>query len=360
MLEKCMGSITKPLVAAIVGLTVAAGAMAADTDKLRWRFPQAFPSTLPGLGDNAQRVADMLNTMSSGDVQFRVFEPGNLVPALELTDAVSNGTIEVGYTWLGYDAGKMPASPLLSARPFGMDPWEFTAWWYYGGGKALGEELLAKRNVHPVLCGITGPETAGWFRKEIKTMEDLKGLKIRFAGLGGQVMQKAGASVTMIPGGEIFAALEKGAIDATEFAMPSVDQKLGFDKVAKFNYFPGWHQTYTAFHVIINKKTWDGLKPATKAMIDTACTAGVLHNLSHGEALQGKVISGFPGKGVQAKRVPTPMLIELNKLTKEVMAEQSAKDADFKKIYDAQEAFSKEYAPWKNLGYMPDSFNTQR
>ena len=344
------------IVTLAAALALAAGAAQA-TDKLRWKVPNAFPSHLPALGDNAQVVADFLKDASDGDIQFKIFEPGNLVPALELSDAVRDKTIDAGYTWLGYDAGKIPSAPLFAARPFGMEPWEYTAWWYDGGGQKLADEVYGKRNIKPLLCGITGPETAGWFRKEIKTMSDLKGLKIRFAGLGGEVMQKAGASVTLLPGGEIFQALEKGAIDATEFAMPSVDQKLGFDKVAKYNYFPGWHQTYTAFHLIVNKQLWDSLKPSTRSMLEMACTAGVLRNLSKGEAIQGAVIRGFAKNGVKAQKVPEAMLRELQKLSGEVMAEQAAKDADFKRVYEAQEAFVRDYQTWKGLAYLPRDFN---
>ncbi len=341
----------------LTAAAVVAAGSAQGADTIRWKVPNAFPSHLPALGDNAQVVADMLKDVSDGAVQFKIFEPGNLVPPLELTDAVRNNTIEAGYTWLGYDSGKIPAAPLFAARPFGMEPWEYTAWWYDGGGKELAQEVYGKRDVHPVLCGITGPETAGWFRKRINSMSDLQGLKIRFAGLGGEVMQKAGASVTLLPGSEIFQALEKGAIDATEFALPSVDETLGFDKVAKFNYFPGWHQTYTAFHLIVNKNTWDGLEPSTRALLETACTAGVLRNLSKGEALQGPVIRGFADKGVSAERVPVDMLRELQEISAQVMAEQAAKDADFKKVYESQEAFSKDYQIWKGLAYLPRDFN---
>lgn len=333
---------------------VAVGAQAADT--VRWKVPNAFPSHLPALGENAQVAADMLSAISAGAIQFKIFEPGNLVPPLELTDAVQNGAIEAGYTWTGYDAGKIPSSPLFSARPFGLEPWEYTAWWYDGGGKALAEEIYGKRNVVPILCGINGPETAGWFRKEINTMADLNGLKIRFAGLGGEVMQKAGASVTLLPGSEIFQALEKGAIDGTEFSMPAVDEKLGFYKVAKFNYFPGWHQTYTAFHLIVNKGKWDGFKEQTRAMFDAACTATTLRSLSRGEALQSPVIQGFVAKGVEARRVSDDMLKGLKKLTDEVMAAQAAADADFKKVYDSQNAFAKTYQTWKSLAYLPRDF----
>ncbi|WP_421054325.1 TRAP transporter substrate-binding protein [Leisingera sp. D0M16] len=326
---------------------------------MRWKVPAAFPTHLPALGENAGIVAGILKDVSGGSIQFKIFEPGNLVPPLELTDAVQNGSIEAGYTWLGYDSGKIPSSPLFAARPFGMEPWEYTAWWYEGGGKELGEEVYGKRNVHPVLCGINGPETAGWFSKDINSMADLQGLKIRFAGLGGQVMQNAGASVTLLPGSEIFQALEKGAIDATEFSMPAVDELLGFYKIVKTNYFPGWHQTYTAFHLIVNKDVWDGLEDQTRAMFDTACTATTLRSLSRGEAIQGAVLRGFAEKGVTTKSLPVDMLKELKALTDAVMEDQAAADADFAKVYESQQAFAQSYQTWKGLAYLPRDFASE-
>ncbi len=346
-----------PFTAFALGLTLIFQSAFA-LDKLRWKVPNAFPSHLPAIGDNINVLAESVNAMSAGEIQFKVFEPGNLVPPLELSDAVKDGTIEAGYTWVGYDAGKIPSSPLFAARPFGMEPWEYTAWWYEGGGQALGEEVYGKRDIHPILCGINGPETAGWFAKEIKSIADFEGLKIRFAGLGGQVMQKAGASVTLLPGSEIFQALEKGALDATEFSMPAVDELLGFYKIAKNNYFPGWHQTYTAFHLIVNKGVWDGLADDTKALLNTACTATVMRSLSRGEAIQGAVLRGFKDKGVTTHKLPDDVLAELKVLTEEVMAEQAAADEDFKKVYEAQEEFVKSYQTWKGLAYLPRDFHT--
>lgn len=351
-------------VAPVVALAAMAGSLAmapttdatAAEDKVRWKVPVAFGTNLPALGDNIVYVADALKASSGGDVQFKVFEPGKLVPPFSITDAVKDNKVPAGYTWVGYDQGKIPSAPLFAARPFGMEPWEFTAWWYEGGGKQLGEEVYGEHGVHLVLCGIIGPETAGWFRNEITSLDDLKGLKIRFAGLGGKVMQKVGASVTMLPGGEIFPALEKGAIDASEFSMPAIDQKLGFNKVVTYNYFPGWHQTYTSFHLLVNKEVWDGLSDSTRALIDLACTAGVMRNLSYGEAIQGEVIRGFADKGVTAGRLPDEMLRQLQEITKEVMAEEAANDANFKKVYESQEAFSENYKYWKSLAYLPRNF----
>ena len=345
-----------PAIAA-AGIALSALAPAAQAlDKLRWKVPVAFGTNLPALGDNILYVAEQLKAASDGQIQMKEFEPGKLVPPLNITDAVKDKKIEAGYTWLGYDQGKIPAAPLFAAVPFGMEPWEFAAWWYEGGGKALGEEVYAEHGVHPILCGVIGPETAGWFRNEITSLSDLEGLKIRFAGLGGKVLQKLGASVTLIPGGEIFQALEKGAIDASEFSMPAIDQSLGFDRVVKINYFPGWHQTFTAFHLIVNKEVWDGLAADTKTLLDLACTAGVTRNLAKGEAIQGEVIAGFEGKGVSAKRLPDDLLRELQAVTEEVLQEEADADAHFRKVYESQRAFSEDYQNWKSLAYLPRDF----
>ena len=335
-------------------LSVTAPVQAAE--KVRWKMQAAFGSTLPALGDNIPAVLEQLDKASGGQIKIKHFEPGKLVPTLNITDAVREGKIQAGYTWLGYDQGKIPASPLFAAVPFGMEPWDFIAWWYEGEGQKLAEDLYHAQNLHPVLCGITGPETAGWFRKEINSLDDVKGLKIRFAGLGGRVMQELGASVTVLPGGEIFQALEKGAIDATEFSLPAVDQKLGFYKVAKYNYFPGWHQTFSAFHLVVNKQNWDELSDQSKAMIDMACQAGVALNLARSEANQGRVIGELEAAGAETRKLPDSLLRELKKVSEQVLADEAAKDPHFAQILESQKAFSTQYRKWKTLGYLPRDF----
>ncbi len=324
--------------------------------RIRWRLPLSFQTTMPVLGDNPIYVADTLRSASSGAVDIRIFEPGEVVPALGITEAVSEGKVEAGYTWLGYDQGRTPASALLGAVPFGMVPWEFAAWWFEAGGRILGEALYAKQNVHIIFCGVTGPETAGWFRQPVNSLDDVHGLKIRFAGIGGKVMERVGASVTMLPGGEIFQALDKGAIDATEYALPVVDAALGFNRVAPYNYYPGWHQPATSSHLIVNLDVWRGVAEADRKLIEAVCTAGVLRNLARSEALQGDVIAGFPEVGVQARTLPKEVLRELQRATDEVLAEEMAKNGDFAAILDSQRRFRSSYAHWKTLAYLPPDF----
>jgi TRAP-type mannitol/chloroaromatic compound transport system substrate-binding protein len=324
--------------------------------RIRWRVPVVFQTTWPVLGDNPVFVSEMIKQASNGEVLLDIFEPNEIVPSFSITDAVRDQKIEAGYTWLGYDQGKIPAAPLIGAVPFGMEPWEYSAWWYESGGRELAEKLYKQHQIHPIYCGMTGPETAGWFRKPIESLSDLEGLKIRFAGLGGKVIEQLGASVTMLPGSEIFQALEKGAIDATEFALPIVDQNLGFDRVAKFNYYPGWHQPFTASHLVINLEKWKSLNQSDKALLELGCTAGVIRNLSNSEAKQGPVIKRFEESGTSPIILPHPILKELQRVTKQVLESEAAKDADFAEIYQSQLDFMKSYSKWKSRAYLPRDF----
>jgi len=318
---------------------------------VRWRMPTAFATHLPALGENAPWVSERIAAATGGRFRIEVFDPGEIVPALNIVDAVRDAKIPAGYTWLGYDQGKLPVSVLFAAVPFGPEPWEFTAWWYGAGGRELAEEIYAPLDMKPILCGIIGPETAGWFREEIRGLEDLRGLKIRFAGVGGQVLQELGASVTLLAGGEIFQALEKGAIDATEYSLPNVDERLGFDRVAHFNYFPGWHQPFTAMHMVVGNAAWQALSDADQALVETACTAGVAHKLARAEALQGAVLRGFEAGPVRSLPLPPDVLDQLARVSEAVLARNAAADPDFARVLAHQQAFSEEYALWRGLAY---------
>lgn len=328
----------------------------ASDARIAWRVPVAFSTNLPALGDNALYVTSALREASGGEIVLKPFEPGELVPPFSITDAVRDAKIEAGYTWLGYDQGRIPSAPMISSVPFGMEPWEFTAWWYEGGGQALTEDIYRSHGTVPILCGLTGPETAGWFRHPITTLEDLKGLKIRFAGLGGKVLESLGASVTMIPGGEIFQALEKGTIDATEYSLPVVDEALGFDRIAKFDYFPGWHQPFSAFHLEVNAQIWASLSAADQAMVRLACTAGVTRNLARAEALEGSVIARYGERGVTVERLPLPLLEQLREATRRVLDDEARKDSDFARVLASQRKFEADYDRWKRLAYLPRDF----
>ena len=350
-----LGSLAVRSAAQHPGVTTGSS-QASEEVRINWRVPKTSSRNMPVLGDTPHVLQRSVAEVSNGAVLLQMIEPGEIVPVFAITDAVRDGKVEAGFTWLGYDQGKIPASTLISAVPFSMEPIDFAAWWFAGGGKELGEKMYEPHNIYPVLCSLTGPETAGWFREPIENIEDFKGLKIRFAGLGGKVLEQAGASVTMLPAGEIFQALEKGAIDASEFALPIVDQSLGFARVAKFNYFPGWHQPFTAMHFVINLDEWKATSAADKALIHTACKATALEQLARTEAAQGEVIAGFPDIGVTASRLPDEILYALRDISERVLDESAANDATFNEVLVSQRAFLANYAHWKKLAYLPRDF----
>lgn len=342
------------LTAAMIAIGLAMGGFAQAKD-LRWKMPVAFATKLPGLGSPAAWVADKLNTASDGSIKVKVYEPKELVPPFEILQSVSDGKVDAGYTWIGYDQGKVPAVPLFAAVPFGLKPPAFAGWYFYGGGHDMLQKVYANKgfNVHAQLCGIIGPETAGWYKEPITSLEDYKGMKIRFAGLGGKVLEKLGASVTMLPGGELFQALEKGTIDATEFSMPAIDQILGFNQVVKNNLFPGWHQPFTAQYMLINGDAWKAASAAQKALVETTCTAGTLMGLAEGEYKNGPVLTKLAEEGINVGQIPMPILKQLKDVTSQVLAEQAAADADFKMVLESQQAFQKDYVIWDENAYLP-------
>lgn len=340
--------------AVVATMLTAPAAFAAD--KMLLKTPIAFSTALPGLGSPIPRVAEQLDLMSGGTLRMKVYEPGKLVPPFEILDAVSSGKINSGYTTAGYWAGKIPAAPLFSAVPFGPEAGEYMAWLYYGNGMTLYQEMYdqAGYNVHVMPCAIIAPETSGWFAKEINTPEDLKGLKMRFFGLGGKVMQKLGVATSLLPGGEIFPALEKGAIDATEFSMPAIDARLGFHKLVKFNYFPGWHQQATVFELMINKDVWNEASEQHKAIIENACKASVTDSYAEGEAIQhAALIDNVENNGVQMKQWSDEMLDTFRATWEEVAAEEAAGDAFFNKVLTDMNEFRDGYKIWKENAFLP-------
>ncbi|WP_171235647.1 TRAP transporter substrate-binding protein [Ruegeria sp. HKCCA6837] len=343
----------------LTSLAVAASILASPAvaaDKLLLKTPIAFSTELPGLGSPIPRVAEQLDVMSGGTLKMKVYEPGKLVPPFEILDAVSTGKINSGYTTAGYWAGKIPAAPLFSAVPFGPEAGEYMAWLYYGNGMTLYQEMYdqAGYNVKVLPCAIIAPETSGWFATEINSPEDLNGLKMRFFGLGGKVMQKLGVATSLLPGGEIFPALEKGAIDATEFSMPAIDARLGFHKLVKFNYFPGWHQQATVFELLINKDVWNETSDQHKAIIESACKASMADSFAEGEAIQhAALIDNVENNGVTIKQWSPEMLDTFRATWDEVAAEEAANDAFFAQVLADMNEFRDGYNLWKTNAFLP-------
>lgn len=334
---------------------VALDASAADK-KILLKVPVAFATSLPGLGTPIPKVAEQIELVTNKSIRMKVYEPGKLVAPFEILGAVSAGKINAGYTTAGYWAGKIPASPLFSAVPFGPDAGEYMAWMYYGNGMKLYQEMYdtAGYNVKVMPCAINPPETSGWFAKPIEKPEDLQGLRMRFFGLGAKVMEKLGVSTSLLPGSEIFPALEKGAIDATEFSTPSVDTRVGFHKIVKYNYFPGWHQQSTIFELLINKDVWNKMSASQQAALNQVCKASMTDSFAEGEAKQFSAMKeNVEKRGVKIMQWNDTMLNAFQGAWDEVVAEQSAADPMFKKIWDDMSAFREDYKLWGQNAFLP-------
>ena len=271
----------------------------AQEKKVRLQVGGAFPSTTGLLGPTQLYFVETLRKVSGGSIDAKLFEPGALVPANQYFDAVASGSLDAAWTGSAFFTGKDIAFAVYSTLPFGPEAGEFLAWMKYGGGQQLMEEHFKRYKIVVFNCGMISPEASGWFRKEIKTAEDLKGLKMRFLGLGANVMQKLGVATQLLQAGEIFQALQLGTIDATEFSMPAMDYALGFHQIAKFYYFPGWHQMSTLTHLFVSEAKWAEMSETQKAIVKTTCDAQMLNEFADSEASQFKVLNELKAKGVQ-------------------------------------------------------------
>ena len=319
---------------------------------VRWKMAGAFPSTLVQLGTLGKRYETLVDMVSGGNIKIKYFEPGALVPTLEIFDAVSSGSVDAGWSGSGFWAGKVPALQFFTTVPFGPEQGEYLAWMEFGGGRQLFEELYAPHNIHPIHCGMIAPEGSGWFREEIKTVDDLRGLKMRFFGLGGKVIEKLGVSAQLLAPGDIFPALELGTIDAAEFSMPAIDLELGFHQIAKHYYFPGWHQPSSLLELIVNKDRWDSLDERQQALITMACGDSIRWGIAEGEAIQFGALKEIQAKGVTLHFWSPEILAALEAAWIEVVAEESAKNADFARVWKSLSAFREDYKLWRDYGYM--------
>lgn len=343
------------LVAMLIGM-FSSSSIAADK-VVRLRLPLALPTVLPvvTLIDDFVKEVDLT---SNHTVQFKIYQPGKLLPPLEIPQAVAQGQVEAGYTSPAYLAGKIPAAPFFMSCPFGPDNIELLSWLYYGNGLKLLQEMYDKYglNAKVIVLLIPAMESGGWFNKQIKSVEDFRGLRLRWPGLGGLVLAKLGASVSTIPLGETFPALEKGAIDGTELAFPSVDKVIGVAKVSKYNYFPGWHQPSSATMLTINKDVWNRMSKSQQAVVENVAQSITLRSVALSGILDAEAMVSFREKGIQIKTYSPTMLRILQETWNQVAAEESAKDAFFKKVWMDLSDFLKKHRAYSQYTskLMPD------
>jgi TRAP-type mannitol/chloroaromatic compound transport system substrate-binding protein len=343
--------------AGLAASTVAAPAIAQSTPEIKWRLTSSFPKSLDTLYGGADLFSKMVAEATDNKFQIQVFAGGEIVPPLQAADAVTNGTVEMCQTASYYYFGKDPTFALSCAVPFGLNPRMQNAWMHHGGGIDLMNDFYKKFNIVAFPAGNTGAQMGGWFRKELKTVDEFKGLKYRIGGYGGRVLQKLGSVPQQIAGGEIYSALEKGTIDATEWVGPYDDEKLGFYKVAKFYYYPGWWEGGTMVHHFINSAKWNELPKTYQATIRTACEYANVWMQGKYDAQNPAALRRLIAGGTQLRPFPQPVMEACFKATNEVNAETAKGNADFKKVLDSINAFrGEQYLWWQVAEYTYDSF----
>jgi TRAP-type mannitol/chloroaromatic compound transport system substrate-binding protein len=336
---------------------VASPAIAQSSPEIKWRLTSSFPKSLDTIYGGGEQVAKYVAEMTDNKFQIQVFAAGEIVPGLQALDATSNNTVEMCHTVSYYYVGKDPTFAIYASVPFGLNARQQNSWLYQGGGNELANEFFKKFQVVGFPCGNTGTQMGGWFRKEIKTVADLSGLKFRIGGIAGQVLQKVGVVPQQLGGGDIYPALEKGTIDAAEWVGPYDDEKLGFQKVAKYYYYPGFWEGGPTVHAFVNSDKWASLPKNYQAILTAATTyantwMAARYDLQNPSALK-RLVAG----GTQLRPFTNEVLEACLKATNELWGEISAKNPDFKKSIDAMQAYrSDQYLWWQVAEYTFDSF----
>jgi TRAP-type mannitol/chloroaromatic compound transport system substrate-binding protein len=343
--------------AGLAATAVAAPAIAQSAPELKWRLTSSFPKALDTLFGGADVLAKAVADATDNKFQIQIFAAGEIVPGLQAGDAVTNGTVEMCHTASYYYFGKDPSFALSCAIPFGPNARMQNAWQFHGGGLGLMNDFYKKFNIIAFPAGNTGAQMGGWFRKEIKEPSDLSGLKFRIGGFAGRVLQKLGTVPQQIAGGEIYPSLEKGTIDAAEWVGPYDDEKLGFQKVAPYYYYPGWWEGGTVVHAFINLEKWNALPKSYQTILQTACQHANVWVQGKYDAQNPIALKRLVAGGAQLRPFPQPVMEACLKAANEVYNETSAGNADFKKIYDSISAFrNDQYLWWQVAEYGYDTF----
>lgn len=347
----------KVTAAGAAATAVASPAIAQSSPEVKWRLASSFPKSLDTIYGGAEQLSKYVAEMTDNKFQIQVFAAGEIVPGLQALDATSNGTVEMCHTVSYYYVGKDPTFAIFASVPFGLNTRMQNSWLDQGGGNELANEFYKKHGVIGMPCGNTGTQMGGWFRKEIKTVADLQGLKMRIGGIAGQVLAKVGVVPQQLAGGDIYPSLEKGTIDAAEWVGPYDDEKLGFNKVAKFYYYPGFWEGGPTVHSFTNLEKFNALPKNYQAILTNAAAhvngwMPARYDMQNPGALKRLVASG-----TQLRPFTNEVLDACLKATNELWAEISAKNADFKKAIDAMQAYrSDQYLWWQVAEYTNDSF----
>ena len=337
---------------ALVAGTALSGAPAVHAAKKhRWKMVTTWPKNFPGLGTGANYLAKIITDMSGGRLKVKVYGAGELVPPFGSFDAVSRGTAEMGHAASYYWKGKSEAAQFFAAVPFGLNAQEMAGWIHHGGGQQLWDEVYGAFNLKAFAAGNTGVQMGGWFNKQIDSLKDFKGLKMRMPGLGGEVIRRAGATPVSLPGGEIFPSLSSGAIDASEWVGPYNDLAFGLYKAAKYYYWPGWHEPGTVLECFVNKKAYEGLPKDLQTIVDQAMRAAYVDMYAEFTTKNNAALIDLVKKHkVQLKRFSDPVLKKLGALSKAVVEEVAAKDAISAKVYASFSKYRAQSVDWGTIG----------
>ena len=335
-------------IAGAVAASAATPALAKEK-KVKLKLATSWPARFPIMGTGVERFAKNVKAMSGGSLDIRVYPAGMLVPALSVFDATSSGQIDAFHSGPYYWKGKNSAFSLFTGFPFGFTAEEHGAWMEHGGGLELWRELYKPYNLHPLMGGNTGTQMGGWVRKKIASVEDLKGLKMRIPGLGGEVLSKLGVNPVLMAAGDIYTALERGTIDATEWISPAHDLKMGFDKVAT-NYYTGWHEPGSMLEITFNKKVWDELSKEHREIIEIASREMHSYMMYEFMAENAKALAKINRKKITIDTLPKPVLDAAKKAFEEVVKSESAASKDFAKVWKSCSEFKAGIQEWSKLG----------
>ena len=314
-----------------------------------WSLVTTWPKNYPGLGMAPERLAKLVNEMSDGRMNITVYGAGEIVPAMGVFDAVSSGSVQMGHSGAYYWKGKIPAAQFFAGVPFGLNAKEMNAWVNRGGGLEIWRELYKPFNIYPIPCGNTGTQMFGWFNREINSLDDLKGLKMRIPGVGGEVFKRAGGNPVNIPGGELYTAMQTGTIDAVEWVGPYNDLAFGFQQVAKYYYYPGWHEPGSMLELLVNDDAWDSLPSDLQAIIETAAKAVNQDLLDEYTASNNKALKELiETHGVELRKLPDDVIAEFKKISDEIIAE-SLNDETVKKVHTSFKDFLGEVSEYHSI-----------
>ena len=333
-----------------LGSGLAVSTQAQAKPEYKWKMVTTWPKNFPGLGTAANKLGELIGQMSGGRIQVKVYGARELVPPFEVFDAVSRGTAEMGHGSAYYWKGKIEVGQFFATVPFGLTAQEMNAWIYHGGGLELWRELYAPFGLVPEPAGNTGVQMGGWFNKEINSLDDLQGLKMRIPGLGGEVLRRAGGTPVNLPGGELFTSLQSGAIDATEWVGPYNDLAFGLYKAAKYYYYPGFHEPGAILEASINKQALESLPEDLQAIVINACRVVNQDLLAEYTARNPAALDSLLNEHkVELRRFPDEVLAKLRGLSEQVVAELAAKDEFSQRVFDSYNGFLQSARKWTAL-----------